>query len=65
MDFVTRVFERAGVLLTPGNGFGEEGEGWFRIALTCPTERLARALQKLEALSPWNPSHVSSGSAAR
>ncbi len=65
MDFVTRVFERAGVLLTPGNGFGGEGEGYFRIALTCPTERLTRALQKLEALSPWNPSHVSSGSATR
>jgi LL-diaminopimelate aminotransferase len=60
MEFVTRVFEKTGVLLTPGNGFGEQGEGYFRIALTCPVERLARALGKLEALAPWNPSHVAS-----
>ncbi len=65
MDFATRIFEKTGVLLTPGTGFGDEGEGYFRIALTCPVERLSRALQKLEALAPWNPSHVSSGSAAR
>ena len=62
MEFVTRVFDRTGVLLTPGNGFGEAGEGYFRIALTSPVDRLARALQKLEALAPWNPSRVASGS---
>jgi len=58
MDFVTRVFEKTGVLLTPGNGFGDEGEGYFRIALTCPTDRLRRALEKLEALAPWTSAHA-------
>jgi LL-diaminopimelate aminotransferase len=58
MDFATHVFEKTGVLLTPGNGFGAEGEGFFRIALTCPTERLQRALAQLEALAPWTPAHV-------
>jgi LL-diaminopimelate aminotransferase len=62
MQFVTRVFDKSGVLLTPGNGFGEQGEGYFRIALTCPVDRLTRALGKLEALAPWNPSHVATGS---
>jgi len=65
MDFVTRVFDRTGVLLTPGNGFGSEGEGFFRIALTCPVEPLGRALGKLEALAPWKASHASATSAAR
>jgi LL-diaminopimelate aminotransferase len=54
MEFVTRVFESAGVLLTPGTGFGAEGEGFFRIALTCPVETLGRALAKIEALDPWS-----------
>ena len=58
MDFATHVFEKTGVLLTPGNGFGAEGEGFFRIALTCPTERVKRALEKLETLAPWTTSHV-------
>ena len=65
MDFVTRVFERTGVLLTPGNGFGPEGEGFFRVALTCPVETLGRALGKLEALAPWKAIHASASSAAR
>jgi LL-diaminopimelate aminotransferase len=62
VDFATRIFDRTGVLLTPGNGFGGEGEGYFRISLTCPSDRLKRALAKLEALAPWNPSHVATGS---
>ena len=53
MDFVSRVFESTGVLLTPGTGFGAEGEGYFRIALTCSLESLERALAKIESLRPW------------
>ncbi|HEY7728497.1 MAG TPA: aminotransferase class I/II-fold pyridoxal phosphate-dependent enzyme [Candidatus Eisenbacteria bacterium] len=62
IDFVARVFDRTGVLLTPGNGFGREGEGYFRISLTCPVERLSRALEKLESLAPWKACHVPSES---
>jgi len=36
----------SGVVVTPGNGFGEHGEGYFRIALTVPEERLREALEK-------------------
>ena len=58
MDFVSRVFESTGVLLTPGTGFGEQGEGYFRIALTCPVDQLGRALGKIETLRPWNLPHA-------
>ena len=58
MDFVSRVFEKTGVLLTPGTGFGAEGEGYFRIALTCSMDSLQRALSKIESLQPWKPAHV-------
>jgi LL-diaminopimelate aminotransferase len=58
MAFVSRVFESTGVLLTPGTGFGEQGEGYFRIALTCPVDRLERALAKIESLRPWKVPHA-------
>jgi LL-diaminopimelate aminotransferase len=59
MEFVTRVFDKTGVLLTPGTGFGTEGEGYFRIALTSSADSLRRALQKLETLAPWKAPHAS------
>jgi len=65
MDFASRVFEQTGVLLTPGIGFGSAGEGYFRIALTCPVESFERALAKLEALQPWKAPHASASPAAR
>lgn len=65
MDFVARVFESTGVLLTPGTGFGEAGEGYFRVALTSPVEVIRRALAKLEALTPWRTPDVSPSAAVR
>ncbi|HEX5030525.1 MAG TPA: aminotransferase class I/II-fold pyridoxal phosphate-dependent enzyme [Candidatus Eisenbacteria bacterium] len=64
MAFVSRVFEATGVLLTPGTGFGEQGEGYFRIALTCPVDRLGRALAKIESLKPWKVPHASAPAVA-
>jgi LL-diaminopimelate aminotransferase len=64
MAFVSRVFEATGVLLTPGTGFGEQGEGYFRIALTCPVDMLERALAKIEALKPWKVPHASAPAVA-
>jgi LL-diaminopimelate aminotransferase len=36
-----------GVVVTPGSGFGKAGEGYFRIALTVPEERLKEALKRI------------------
>ncbi len=47
MEWALRVLERADVLVTPGNGFGERGEGYFRIALTQPLERIETALERM------------------
>jgi LL-diaminopimelate aminotransferase len=65
MDFVARVFEATGVLLTPGTGFGDQGEGYFRVALTSSVEVIRRALEKLEALTPWRARDVSPSAAIR
>jgi LL-diaminopimelate aminotransferase len=47
-SFAEEVLERAAVVVTPGNGYGRYGEGYFRISLTLPTERLAEALGRMK-----------------
>lgn len=47
-SFCEMVLEKTGVVITPGNGYGEYGEGYFRISLTINTERLREALKRLQ-----------------
>lgn len=47
-SFAEFVLEKAGVVLTPGNGYGEKGEGYFRISITMPKERLAEAMERMK-----------------
>ncbi len=49
-EFVGRLIDEAGIVCTPGNGFGDAGEGYFRISLTVPTERLLQAAKRIENL---------------
>ncbi len=49
-EFVGRLIDEAGIVCTPGKGFGEAGEGYFRISLTVPTERLLEAVKRIESL---------------
>jgi LL-diaminopimelate aminotransferase len=44
------LLDKAGIVVTPGNGFGEAGEGYFRISLTVPTERLLEAAERIKNL---------------
>ena len=50
IEFARRVLEEAGVVVTPGIGFGEYGEGYIRIALTQGKDRLKEALDRLSKL---------------
>ncbi|MDR3543047.1 MAG: LL-diaminopimelate aminotransferase [Desulfosporosinus sp.] len=47
-SFCELILDKAGVVVTPGNGYGEYGEGYFRISLTINTERLREALKRLQ-----------------
>ena len=47
-DFVAYLLEETGVVVTPGKGFGEYGEGYFRIALTVEVERLEEAMGRIK-----------------
>lgn len=46
--FVAHLLEKAGVLATPGNGFGAPGEGYVRFALTVPVERISEAVKRIK-----------------
>lgn len=48
VDFSLRILDEAAVWVTPGVGFGANGEGYFRISLTVSDQRLAEALGRLE-----------------
>jgi LL-diaminopimelate aminotransferase len=49
--YCEHVLERAAVVISPGSAYGPSGEGWFRISLTTPDERLAEAVRRLGALA--------------
>jgi LL-diaminopimelate aminotransferase len=50
VSFSERVLKDAGVVITPGSGFGNSGEGFVRFALTVASDRLKEAVARLEAL---------------
>jgi LL-diaminopimelate aminotransferase len=49
--YCEHVLERAAVVISPGSAYGPSGEGWFRISLTTPDDRLAEAVERLGNLS--------------
>lgn len=46
-EFSTYVLEKAGVIITPGDTFGESGEGYCRISLTVNCEKLEEAMNRI------------------
>jgi LL-diaminopimelate aminotransferase len=44
------VLESTGVIISPGGAYGPNGEGFFRISLTTPDERLLEAVKRLSEL---------------
>lgn len=46
--FATYLLDKTGVIVVPGIGYGKYGEGYFRISLTTPFERLKEALKRIE-----------------
>ena len=47
-DFASWLFDKTGVYITPGINFGNAGEGYVRISLTAPEERIETALQRMK-----------------
>ncbi len=49
--FASLLLKEAGIVVTPGNGFGEAGEGYFRMALTVDKSRIEEAVARMAKLN--------------
>ena len=48
--FTMRLLDKAGIVATPGSGFGRAGEKYFRMALTVTNDRLMEAVNRIERI---------------
>ncbi len=48
--YCEHVLEHAAVVISPGGAYGTSGEGYFRISLTTPDERLLEAVERIRRL---------------
>jgi LL-diaminopimelate aminotransferase len=53
-EFSTRLIEDIGVVLTPGSGYGEYGEGFVRLSITTPDDRVDEGARRLHEWSRAN-----------
>jgi LL-diaminopimelate aminotransferase len=47
-SFTAQLLDKAGIVTTPGNGFGAPGEGYIRMTVCTPKERLAEAVERIQ-----------------
>lgn len=55
LEFATSLLDHAGVVVTPGISYGKYGEGYIRLSLTVPDQRLEEALARLRA---WHKQYL-------
>lgn len=60
-DFAVEVFEKTGVVFTPGNAFGAGGEGYVRISLILDCDRLKEAIDRIKSVGITYHSKVAVG----
>ena len=47
-EFTDAVLNKSGVVLVPGNGFGDNGEGWFRMSIVAKDEDMVEVIRRLK-----------------
>ena len=50
IEYSKYLLEKAGIVATPGVGFGKYGEGYVRFSLTRPVERIRLAVERMKQL---------------
>jgi LL-diaminopimelate aminotransferase len=48
-DFGLKLLKETGIVVTPGNAFGSQGEGYMRLSLIANCDRLGEAIDRLKA----------------
>ena len=55
-DAATDLLEHGGVVAIPGTGYGDAGEGYVRMSLTLPTDRVEEAVRRIAPVcARWQP----------
>jgi LL-diaminopimelate aminotransferase len=49
-EFTEKLLTEAHVIVTPGSGYGPDGEGWIRISLTTPDDQLLEAVRRIKGM---------------
>ena len=49
-SFTEKVLEEAAVVISPGSAYGPSGEGFVRMSLTVPDDRLMEAAERISRL---------------
>ena len=47
-EFTDELMHKSGVIVVPGNGFGQYGEGFFRISIVCSDENLQEVIDRMK-----------------
>ncbi|WP_165077743.1 LL-diaminopimelate aminotransferase [Methanogenium sp. MK-MG] len=50
MEFAAKMLNEAGIVVTPGTGFGDAGAGYVRFAITRSVERIEEALERMRGV---------------
>jgi LL-diaminopimelate aminotransferase len=48
IEFAERVLDQTGVVVTPGVGYGRQGEGYVRLSVSVPDERMDEGIRRLQ-----------------
>jgi LL-diaminopimelate aminotransferase len=48
LEFTTALFEKAAIVVAAGTAYGPHGEGYIRISLTVPDQRLEEAMERIK-----------------
>ena len=47
-EFADILLYKSGIVVVPGEGFGEYGEGFFRVSIVCSEEQLYEIIRRME-----------------
>ncbi|MFA6431016.1 MAG: LL-diaminopimelate aminotransferase [Candidatus Margulisiibacteriota bacterium] len=47
-SFTEKLLDKCGILVVPGSGYGSAGEGYIRMAITLPKERITLAIERMK-----------------
>jgi alanine-synthesizing transaminase len=55
IEFALKLLDEGGVAVSPGRGFGEEGEGYLRLAVVENSQRLRQAVRQIgRCMKAWS-----------